>query len=143
MQRLVFSGLFDRFPDIRIVAHHLGAMIPYFEGRIGYGLDQLGARTADEDYRALLASMRKRPYDYFKMFWADTAVFGSRPATECGLEFFGANQVVFASDAPFDPEGGSLYIRETLKVIDALDISEADRQNILHRNAERLFDRAF
>jgi aminocarboxymuconate-semialdehyde decarboxylase len=77
------------------------------------------------------------------MFWADTAVFGSRPATECGLEFFGANQVVFASDAPFDPEGGSLYIRETLKVIDALDISEADRQNILHRNAERLFDRAF
>ena len=38
MQRLVFSRLFDRLPDIRIVAHHLGAMIPYFEGRIGYGL---------------------------------------------------------------------------------------------------------
>ena len=37
-------------PNIRIVAHHLGAMIPYFEGRVGYGLDQFGARTADEDY---------------------------------------------------------------------------------------------
>ncbi len=85
-------------------------MIPYFEGQIGYGLDQLGARTADEDYGALLASMPKRPYDYFKMFWADTAVFGSRAATECGLEFFGTDQVVFASDAPFDPEGGSLYV---------------------------------
>jgi predicted TIM-barrel fold metal-dependent hydrolase len=59
MQRLVFSGLFDRLPGIRVVAHHLGAMIPYFEGRIGYGLDQLGARTADEDYAALLASMPK------------------------------------------------------------------------------------
>jgi aminocarboxymuconate-semialdehyde decarboxylase len=143
MQRLVFSGLFDRHPGIRVVAHHLGAMIPYFEGRIGYGLDQLGTRTADEDYAALLASMPRRPYDYFKMFWADTAVFGSRPATKCGLEFFGTDQVVFASDAPFDPEGGSLYIRETLNVIDALDIPEADRQKIYRRNAERLFDRTF
>lgn len=143
MQRLVFSRLFDRLPGIRIVAHHLGAMIPYFEGRIGYGLDQLGTRTADEDYATLLASLRKRPYDYFKMFWADTAVFGSRPATECGLKFFGTDQIVFASDAPFDPEGGSLYIRETLKVIDSLDISDADRQKIYHHNVERLFNRTF
>jgi predicted TIM-barrel fold metal-dependent hydrolase len=143
MQRLVFSGLFDRLPGIRIVAHHLGAMIPYFEGRIGYGLDQLGTRTADDDYGSLLASMPKRPYDYFKMFWADTAVFGSTAATECGLKFFGCDQVVFASDAPFDPEGGSLYIRETMKIIDALDIPEADRRKIYQRNAERLFDRRF
>jgi predicted TIM-barrel fold metal-dependent hydrolase len=143
MQRLVFSRLFDRLPRIRIVAHHLGAMIPFFEGRVGHGLDQFGARTADEDYGALLASMPKRPYDYFKMFWADTAVFGSRSATECGLKFFGADQVVFASDAPFDPEGGSLYIRETLKVIDSLEISDADRQKIYQGNAERLFDRRF
>jgi predicted TIM-barrel fold metal-dependent hydrolase len=143
MQRLVFSRLFDRLPDIRILAHHLGAMIPYFEGRIGYGLDQFGARTADEDYGALLASLRKRPYDYFKMFWGDTAVFGSRPATECGLKFFGADQVVFASDAPFDPEGGPLYIRETLKVIDGLEISDGDRRKIYQGNAERLFNRTF
>jgi aminocarboxymuconate-semialdehyde decarboxylase len=143
MQRLVFSRLFDRLPDIRIVAHHLGAMIPYFEGRIGYGLDQLGTRTSDEDYGTLLASLNKRPYDYFKMFWADTAVFGSRAATECGLNFFGTDQVVFASDAPFDPEGGPLYIRETLKIIDTLDISEIDRRKIYRGNAERLFNRTF
>src|SRR5439155_7051388 len=93
MQRLVFSRLFDRLPAIRILAHHLGAMIPYFEGRVVYGLDQLGARTADGDYAALLTSLRKRPYDYFMMFWADTAVFGSRSATECGLTFFGHEQV--------------------------------------------------
>jgi predicted TIM-barrel fold metal-dependent hydrolase len=143
MQRLVFSRLFDRHPEIRIVAHHLGAMIPYFEGRVGYGLDQLGARTADEDYGALLASLRKRPYDYFKMFWADTAVFGSRAATSCGLNFFGPDQVVFASDAPFDPEGGPLYIRETLRIIDGLDVDETVRQKIYQRNAERLFNRRF
>ena len=143
MQRLVFSRLFDRLPTIRIVAHHLGAMIPYFEGRIGYGLDQLGSRTADEDYAALLKSMKKRPYDYFKMFWGDTAVFGSRSATECGLKFFGTDQVVFASDAPFDPEGGSMYIRETLKVIDSLEITEVERHKIYQGNAERLFNRTF
>ena len=143
MQRLVFSRLFDRLPEIRIVTHHLGAMIPYFEGRIGYGLDQLGSRTADEDYEGLLKSLPKRPYDYFKMFWADTAVFGSRNATECGLKFFGTDRVVFASDAPFDPEGGSMYIRETIKVIDGLDMDEADRQRIYYGNAERLFGRKF
>ena len=143
MQRLVFSRLFDRLPTIKIVAHHLGAMIPYFEGRIGHGLDQFGTRTSDEDYGALLASLEKRPYDYFKMFWADTAVFGSRAATECGLAFFGSDRVVFASDAPFDPEGGPLYIRETIKVIDGLAITDAERDKIYRGNAERLFGRSF
>jgi aminocarboxymuconate-semialdehyde decarboxylase len=143
MQRLVFSRLFDRLPDVKIVAHHLGAMIPYFEGRVGYGLDQFGTRTPGEEYSALLRSLPKRPYDYFKMFWADTAVFGSRAATICGLSFFGADQVVFASDAPFDPEGGPMYIRETIKVIDGLEISEVDRRKIYQTNAERLFGRTF
>ena len=143
MQRLVFSRLFDRLPDIRIVTHHLGAMIPYFEGRIGHGLDQFGSRTADEDYEGLRRSMPLRPIEYFRKFWADTAVFGSRAATVCGLSFFGPDQVVFASDAPFDPEGGPLYIRETIKVIDSLDISADDRHKIYQGNAERLFNRTF
>ena len=73
---------------------------------MGPGWDQLGKRTTDEDYFALLKSLKKRPLDYFKQdFNADTAVFGSRAATVCGLEFFGADKVVFASDCPFDPEG--------------------------------------
>jgi len=61
MQRLVFARLFERLPDLKIVAHHLGAMIPYFEGRIGYGLDQFGSRTADEDYSGLLREMGSGP----------------------------------------------------------------------------------
>src|SRR5262249_20104479 len=70
MSRMVFSGLFDRHPDIRIVTHHLGGMIPYFTGRVGYGWDQLGSRTSDVDYKSLLRSMKKRPIDYFKNFYA-------------------------------------------------------------------------
>jgi uncharacterized protein len=138
MARLVFSGLFDRLPDIKIITHHLGAMIPYFEGRVGPGWDQLGARTSDEDLTVVLKRLKRRPLDYFHDFYADTAVFGGMAATECGLKFFGADRVLFASDAPFDPEKGTMYIRETIRVIDALDISEADRRKIYQENAERL-----
>ncbi len=135
MARLVFSGLFDKHPNIKIITHHMGAMAPYFEGRVGPGWDQLGSRTSDEDYGALLESLDKRPIDYFKMFYADTAVFGSDSATRCGLDFFGADKVVFASDSPFDPEKGPMYIRETIRVIDALDISAAERDKIYRGNA--------
>jgi aminocarboxymuconate-semialdehyde decarboxylase len=137
MARLVFSGLFDRHPGIKIITHHMGGMVPYFEGRVGYGWDQLGKRTSDEDYGALLKSMKKRPVDYFRSFYADTALFGAAPATECGLAFFGADHVLFATDMPFDPVPG-LYARETIKIVDGLDISAADREKIYRGNAERL-----
>jgi aminocarboxymuconate-semialdehyde decarboxylase len=137
MARLVFSGIFDRHPALKIITHHLGGIVPYLEGRVGYGWDQLGARTSKVDYSALLRSMKKRPVDYFRQFYADTAMFGARAATRCGLEFFGARQVLFASDMPFDPTPG-LYMRETIRVIDSLDLSAEDRHAIYCGNAERL-----
>jgi len=139
MARLVFTGLFDRLPEIKIITHHMGAMIPYFEGRVGHGWDQLGKRSSDENYEALLRSMNKRPIEYFKMFYADTALFGSYSGTRCGLDFFGVDRVLFASDSPFDPEGGTLYTRETIEVIDQLDLTQDERDRIYRRNAERLF----
>jgi len=138
MAHLVFSGLFDRHPNIKIITHHLGGMIPYFEGRVGPGWDQLGTRTSDEDYTLLLKKLKKRPVDYFHLFYADSAVFGAREALVCGLKFFGAERVLFASDMPFDPEKGSAYIRWTIDNIDSLDISPAERQAIYEGNAKRL-----
>jgi aminocarboxymuconate-semialdehyde decarboxylase len=115
MARLVFSKTLDKYPNLKIIVHHFGGIVPMLEGRIGPGWDQLGARTSDEDLRPLLKSLKKRPLDYFKQnFYADTAVFGGRPATRCGLDFFGFDKAVFASDCPFDPEKGTAYIRETL-----------------------------
>ena len=137
MSRMVFSGLFDRHPNLKIITHHMGAMIPYFEGRVGYGWDQLGLRTSDEDYVSLLHSMKKRPVDYFKMFYADTALFGGLAGTECGLKFFGPDHVLFASDTPFEPTPG-LYIRETIRVIDSLEVTAEVREQIYSKNAERL-----
>ncbi len=144
MARLVFSKLLDRYPDLKIIVHHLGAMVPYHEGRVGPGWDQLGARTSDEDYVALRKSLRKRPLDYFKQdFIADSATFGSRAAMICGIDFYGIDRVVFASDCPFDPEKGTGYIRETLKILDALDLSPADRDKIYYKNLERLTGKTF
>jgi aminocarboxymuconate-semialdehyde decarboxylase len=138
MARLVFSGIFDRFPRLKIITHHMGAMAPYFEGRIGPGWDQLGARTSAIDYGRVLERLKKRPLEYFRMFYADTALFGAYDATVCGLKFFGADRVLFASDAPFDPEKGPMYIRETIGVIDRLPIGLEEREKIYWRNAETL-----
>jgi aminocarboxymuconate-semialdehyde decarboxylase len=138
MARLVFGGYFDAFPNLKIITHHLGGMVPYFEGRVGPGWDQLGARTSDEDYSSVLKNLKKPHLEYFKMFYADTALFGSFTGTVCGLEFFGVDNVLFASDSPFDPEKGPGYIRETIKIVDALPISDEDRQKIYEGNARRL-----
>jgi predicted TIM-barrel fold metal-dependent hydrolase len=138
MARILFAGYFDRLPNLRVITHHMGGMIPYFAGRIGPGLDQLGVRTDDEDLTVYLKRLQKRPYDYFKMFYADTALFGAQHAMECGLKFFGADQVVFASDFPFDPEKGTFNIRETIKDVDNLPIADAERKKIYEGNARRL-----
>jgi predicted TIM-barrel fold metal-dependent hydrolase len=129
----------DRFPDLKVITHHLGGIIPYFEGRVGHSWDQLGARTSDEDYASLLKRLKKRPLDYFKEFYGDTALAGARAPTICGISFFTPDRVVFASDCPFDPEKGRGYIRATIGVIESLDLTRDDREKICHRNAESLF----
>jgi predicted TIM-barrel fold metal-dependent hydrolase len=138
MARILFAGYFDRFPNLKIITHHMGGMVPYFSGRTGPGLDQLGSRTEEEDLTAVARRLKKRPQEYFKMFYADTATFGSRSAMECGLDYFGADHVLFASDSPFDPEKGPGFIRETIRCIEELPISAADRRKIYEGNARRL-----
>lgn len=138
MTRIVFSGFFDKLPNMKMITHHMGGMIPFFDGRIGPGLDQFGSRTADEDYEGLLKRMAKRPIDYFKMFYADTALAGGRAGIRCGLEFFGAKQVVFATDCPFDPEGGPMFLRTIPDAIDSLGLLPEDRELIYFKNALKL-----
>jgi aminocarboxymuconate-semialdehyde decarboxylase len=139
MARMVFSGLLERHPDLKVITHHLGAMIPYLEGRIDAGWSQqLGSRTADG---ALADSIVRPPIDYFRLFYGDTAISGSASATRCGLDFFGCDHVLFGSDCPFDPEGGPGFIRSMIRVIDELDISPADRDLIYEGNFMRLIRR--
>jgi aminocarboxymuconate-semialdehyde decarboxylase len=138
MGRLVFNGLFDRHPDLVVITHHLGAMLPYFEMRAAGGLDQLGTRTDDPEDAAALGRLRRRPFDYFKMFYGDTAVFGSWAALECGLAFFGADRVLFGTDMPFDPEQGPGFIRDTIGAMERARIDAGDKLKIYEGNARRL-----
>jgi predicted TIM-barrel fold metal-dependent hydrolase len=138
MARLVFSGMLEKLPNLKIITHHLGAMAPFFDARIGYGMDQLGARTSDEDYTVILKRMGRRPVEFFKMFYADTSVNGSKSATRCGLDFYGTDHVLFGTDCPFDPEGGPLFIREVIKAIDGLKLKEDDRRKVYFGNAIRM-----
>jgi len=142
MARMVFSGFFDRWPNLKIITHHLGAMVPFLEARVGLGLDQLGRREgAEPDYLKIVEAMKakgRRPVDYFRMFYGDTAINGSLPGTKCGLDFFGCEHVLFGTDCPFDPEGGPLFIRDIIKVMETLDLSDRDREMIYNGNATRM-----
>jgi predicted TIM-barrel fold metal-dependent hydrolase len=137
MLRLVYSGLFDRHPGIKIITHHCGGIIPYHEGRLDHAFVNLGRRGAGEDYASVKAALKRPFVDYFKMFYGDTAMHGAVNPVRCGLEFFGPRNVVYASDAPFS------QIRKNIDAIYRLDIGEEDRRMIFCGNAERLMKMKF
>jgi len=139
MARLVFSGVMTRFPKLKILTHHMGAMIPFFDERIDTGWATLGSRTSGEDYSHVLPSLGKPLLDCFRDFYGDTALCGGRIGTVCGIEFFGVDHVLYASDAPFGPEGGAGYIRSTMQVVASLDLPTAEKEKISYRNAISFF----
>jgi len=135
MSRLIFAGIFEKFPTIKFITHHCGGMVPYFSDRIvvhyNNGLQRLGAEH--------FPGLTKHPIDYFRMFYADTALDGnSNYALECGLAFFGEDHVLFGTDMPFDVESGGVSIRETIKAIDNMKVSESTKKKIYEGNARRL-----
>ena len=138
MARMVFSGLFDRLPNLRMITHHCGGMIPFFAGRAETLWAQLGSRSADGSEAQVLEKLAKPPIEYFKMFYGDTVLGGSAAALRCGLDFFGPDHVVFASDCPFDPEGGPMYIREGIRSIDSLGLPAAEARKIYFGNSLKL-----
>ena len=141
MARAVFSGQLERWPELKLLIQHGGAMIPNFAGRIGAGWDQLGARTpTDQKDDVEGYPLTKRPIDYFKMFYCDTACFGTEEALRTSIRFFGADRVLFASDSPYDPEKGPGYIRATIQNLNDVEISDVEREAIFRGNAERILN---
>ncbi len=138
MSRMVLAGMFDEFPNLKVIAHHTGGMVPFFEGRLGPGLDTLGSRTPKDEQDLVKTNLKARPIDHFRKFYADTASFGAVGQIVCGMGFFGVDHMLFASDMPFDPEKGPGFIRETIRAIEAMAIAPADRAKINEENARRL-----
>lgn len=138
MSRIALSGILDRYPDLTILTHHGGSIVPHLAGRIGPGMDQLGARSPDEDLAAVTGALKKRPYDYYKMFYGDTALFGAGHAIECAMAFLGLDRMMFGTDMPFDPERGTAFIRWTIENIEEMDLSAADKTALYEDNARRI-----
>jgi aminocarboxymuconate-semialdehyde decarboxylase len=136
MSRLAFAGLFDRHPTIKIVTHHLGGFAPYLSERLREGYDKIlkAARVTNTPL-----PLKRHPHDYFHEFYADTITIGSVPALACGLAFFGADRVLFATDMPFDLHGGLKYVEVALRAMEALDATSDDKDKIFERNARSLF----
>jgi predicted TIM-barrel fold metal-dependent hydrolase len=136
MWRLICRGLFDRYPEIKIVTHHLGGNIPYHSARIEGGLQRNLDAIDSERRRDGLPLFQKRASEYLRMFYADMAMHGALAPIICGISFFGIDNVLFASDMPF----GS--VTNAMAAFNKLELQPAAREQIGRGNAEKLFSRA-
>ncbi len=134
MTRLVFDGLFDRHPDIKIITHHAGAMLPFFDKRVEWVYDRQGLPELNQAREKL----QGKPTDYFRLFYNDTALMGSIAGMQAAYAFFGAERLLFGTDTPFDGMGGEGFTADTLKSIEAMPIPPAERDSIYSGNLLRL-----
>ena len=126
MACLVASGVLADYPDIKFITHHCGAMVPYFEQRIRWVPFNL------EETRV------RNPIDYFRKFYNDTAVYGSTAALMCGYAFFGAEHILFGTDAPLGAPKSYGLTLETINSIEQMTVSDEDKRKIFKDNALRL-----
>ncbi|MCS7117462.1 MAG: amidohydrolase family protein [Thaumarchaeota archaeon] len=134
MCRLVLGGILDRFPNLKIVTHHLGAMMPFTDIRLeGF------FRTMTMYPYAEARQLSAPPAQLLRRFYADTVVLSSsHHAFLCGLEFFGSDRVLFATDYPFGPEEGTWWARHVISTIKGAPIDDEVRRKVLGENARRL-----
>jgi predicted TIM-barrel fold metal-dependent hydrolase len=133
MTRMVFSGILERYPNLKIITHHGGGMIPYFIDRLAEFIDQSEMRNHEK------RELTKAPVEYFKRFYADTAIYGNTPALMCAHAFFGADHLVFGIDMPLgDSTLGYRNYRQTINAIDAMSITDEDKKKIFEDNARKI-----
>lgn len=125
--RMICGGVFERFPILKVVTHHMGAMLPYF------------ARRAEGNFNRWFKDKMKKPIsEYWKQIYGDTAVDGNTAAYPCGYAFFGPDRLMYGTDYPFGPEYGEYFLRENLAGVKAMNIPEEDKKKILGENARKL-----
>ena len=125
--RLIMGGVIDRFPALKIVSHHMGAMFPYFVNRI------------ESTFNRHLKDMLPRHIsEYWNNIYGDTAVDGTVSAYPCGYAFFGPDRLLYGSDYPFGVEEGEAYIRDNLAGVKAMNLPTDETEKILGGNARKL-----
>jgi len=82
--------------------------------------------------------LTKAPIEYFKMFYADTALCGNAPALMLGYAFFGVEHLLFGTDMPYDNQHGDRDTRETIRAIEQMDIIDSEKKKIYEDNVRSL-----
>ena len=121
--RLLFGGVFDAYPKLRIILGHLGEGLPFAMHRL------------DEHTRAAAArrGLRKTPLEYFKEnLLVTTSGNWYEPAFQCTVAALGVDRILFAVDWPYEAN------KTGVEFLKKISVSDADREKIAHRNAERL-----
>ena len=121
---LVFGGVMEKYPKLKILLVHGGGYVPYQYGRWSHGYEVRG------EPKQLL---KVDPEASVRRFYYDTITHG-KPALEYLVSLMGADHIVLGSDYPYDMGNWEL-VREAR----ALPVSEADRAKILGGNAASLF----
>jgi aminocarboxymuconate-semialdehyde decarboxylase len=132
LSRLVFSGIMERYPALKIVSHHLGGGIPFFWGRTNETYEPASQP------RNIGWALPKPLYDYFSLFYYDTAVGGSAAAIRCAYEVFGVDRLLFATDAPWGPGAGESRLADYPKAVKSLGLSDTENKKIFADNARQL-----
>ncbi|RLG31012.1 amidohydrolase [Methanosarcinales archaeon] len=132
MTHLVYSGIFDKFPNIKFITHHCGSSVPYFINRIEMHYLMFS------EVEKIDLGLKKPVPEYYRMFYGDTALHGNVPALMCGYHHFGADHMLFGTDMPFGSESGLWPVRQTIDSIEKMDISDNERKRILEENAIKL-----
>lgn len=133
MTRLVYGGVMEKFPELKIVTHHCGGIIPFLIGRLDWSYDFNEMRMGYRD-----VYLKEKPIQYFKRFYYDTAVNGNTSALLCGLSLAGIDHMLFGTDLPFDTQNGLRLIRDTIGSIEAMGLTDTDKKKIYESNAVSL-----
>ncbi len=132
--RLIFSGVLEKYPNLKIINHHGGALVPFLEKRIE-GMYNMAEKRVGLSFTKGLS---KKPLYYFRMFYNDTATDGSTPGLMCAYAFYGAKHLLFGTDMPFDQDLGDEAIRNIIRAVEQMNIPAEDKRDIFEGNARRL-----
>jgi 5-carboxyvanillate decarboxylase len=128
--RLICSGLFDKYPGLKIILGHLGEAIPFW-------LQRMDNRWQWEGQGGLLSGQfaKKRPSHYFQNnFVVTTSGMFWEPVMQYVCSVLGVDSILFAVDYPYESS------KEAVQFMESLQIGDNDKEKIYHLNAEKLLN---
>ncbi len=128
---MIFDGFLEKHPDIKIILSHLGGFIPYLYRRLNVFTEV----SAVDPVLTGRVNLKKQPSEYLDRFYYDSAV-GNTEALELCVKLFGIERILFGTDYPY-LENAEI---KTVDYINRAKLSEQERKQLFHLNAEKLFD---